>query len=150
MQIVTRFRFRAQPLSTVLGGLIVHPQDRAVDVLRHYRDFITGAPEELTAYAGLLTTPDGMPAVAIIACWCGDLAKGEHVLAPLRGFGPPVLDAIQPMPFPTMQKLRADGFPDGAHNYWKASFVPELSDDVIGILVERANQMRSPLSGGTF
>ena len=39
-------------------------------------------------------------------------------------FGPPLLDAIQPMPFPAMQTLLDGAFPDGSYNYWKASFVP--------------------------
>jgi FAD binding domain/Berberine and berberine like len=144
--IVTSFRFQAHPVSTVLGGLIAHPRDKAGEVLRHYRDFMTTAPEELTAYAGLVTTPDGMPATAMFACWCGDLVEGERVLAPLRAFGPPLLDAIQPLPFPAMQQLLDMAFPDGSYNYWKASFVPTLTEDVIDLLVERANRMQSPLS----
>ena len=72
-----------------------------------------------------------MPAAAVIACWCGDIAEGERVLAPLRAFGPPLADMIQPMPFPAMQRLLDDAFPDGTHNYWKSSFVRELSDEVI-------------------
>ena len=144
--VVTCFRFRAQPISTVLGGLIVHPRDKAHEVLRHYRDFIATAPEELTAYAGMVTTPDGMPATVVIACWSGDIAKGERALAPLRAFGPPVLDTIQPLPFPAMQTLLDPAFADGSYNYWKASFVPKLSDSVIDLLVEHGNRMRSPLS----
>jgi FAD/FMN-containing dehydrogenase len=35
--IVTRFRFRAYPIATVLGGLIVHPRDKTGEVLRYYR-----------------------------------------------------------------------------------------------------------------
>jgi FAD/FMN-containing dehydrogenase len=144
--IVTRFRFRAYPIATVLGGLIVHPRDKTGEVLRYYRDFMASAPEELTAYAGLVTTPDGMPATAVFACWCGDLGEGEHVLAPLRAFGPPLLDAIQPLSFPAMQKLLDMAFPDGSYNYWKASFVPTLTDDVIDLLIEHGNRMQSPLS----
>jgi FAD/FMN-containing dehydrogenase len=68
------------------------------------------------------------------------------VLAPLRAFGPPLLDAIQPLPFPVMQKLLDMAFPDGSYNYWKASFVPTLTDDVIDLLVEHGNRMQSPLS----
>ena len=32
-------------------------------------------------------TPDGIPAVAVIACYCGDLTEGEKVFKPLRAFG---------------------------------------------------------------
>ena len=145
--IVTCFRFRAQPVSMVLGGLIAHPRERAGEMLRFYRDFMATAPEELTAYAAMVTTPDGMPAAAMIACWCGDMAEGERVLAPLRAYRATALDAIQPMPFPAMQRPARRGVPRRFHNYWKASFVPELSDDVIDLLVEHGNRMQSPLSG---
>jgi FAD/FMN-containing dehydrogenase len=67
--IVTSFEFRAHPVSTVLGGLIIYPRDRAVEVLRFFRDFTQAAPEELTAYAALVHTPDGIPAVADIPCY---------------------------------------------------------------------------------
>src|SRR4029453_9919233 len=86
--IVTSFLYRTHPVSTVLGGLIVYPRDRARDVIRHYRDFMASAPEELTAYVGLITGPDGQPVVGVIVCYCGDLAEGERVLKPLPQFGP--------------------------------------------------------------
>ena len=144
--VVTSFLFQARPVSTVLGGLIVHARERARDVIRHYRDFMATAPEELTAYTAMVTTPDGQPAVAVISCWCGDPREGERVLKPLREFGPPLMDAVQTMPFPAMQRILDDGFPDGAYNYWKSTFIRQLSDEAIDLLVEHANRMRSPLS----
>ena len=57
----------------VLGGLIVHARDQAGAVIRQYRSFMATAPEEVTAYAGLLSTPDGMPVVGMIVCYCGCL-----------------------------------------------------------------------------
>jgi FAD/FMN-containing dehydrogenase len=144
--VVTCFTFRAHPVSTVLGGLLVHPRERAGELLRFYRDFMAGAPEELTVYCAFVTTPDGVPAVAAVACWCGEAAEGERVLGPLRAFGPPMLDAVQPMPFPEMQRILDGAFPDGTYNHWKASFVPRLGDELIEVLVEQANRMRSPLS----
>ena len=144
--IVTSFLYRAYPVATVLGGLIVHPRDQAGAVLRRYRDFIATAPEDLTAYAALMTTPDGKPAVALIVCHSGDLAEGERVLAPLRAFGSPLLDTVQPMPFPAMQKLLDGTAQDGIYNYWKATFVRELSDAAIDIVVAQAGRAQSPLS----
>ena len=145
--VVTSFEFRAHPVSIVLGGLIMYPRDRAVEVLRFYRDFTQSAPEELTAYAALVHTPDGIPAVAVIACYCGDLTEGEKVFEPLRTFSPPMADLIQPVPFPQMQTLLDPAFPDGNHNYWKSAFLRELSDDAIAVLVEHANRATSPLTG---
>jgi FAD/FMN-containing dehydrogenase len=144
--IVTSFLYRAHPVSTVLGGLIIHARDKAGALLRHYRDFMATAPEELTAYAGLITTPDGMPAAGLIVCWCGDPAAGERALQPLRSFGPPLLDAVQPLPFPAMQRLLDDAFPEGTYNYWKSTFVTALSDAAIDLIVAHADRAQSPLT----
>jgi hypothetical protein len=92
-----------------------------VDVIRHFRDFMQSAPDELTAYAALLHGLDGSPIVGVIPCYCGNLAEGERVLAPLRSFGNPVMDTIQPLPFPAMQSILAGAFPDGSQNYWKSA-----------------------------
>lgn len=144
--VVSSFLFRAHPVSTVLGGMILYPRDAAKAVLQKYRSFVRSAPEELTAYAALMSTPEGQPAIAIIACYCGDPAEGEKVLAPLRSFGAPMADMIQPLPFSDMQAMFDGAFPDRSHNYWKSAFLTELPDDVIDIVVEHANRMASPLS----
>jgi hypothetical protein len=144
--IVTSFLFQAHPVSTVLGGVIVHARDQAAAVFRYYRDFMASEPEELTAYAGLISTPEGMPAVAVMACYCGDLAEGERVLKPLRSFGSPLLDAIQPMPFPIMQMLADEANPDNIRNYWKSTFLNELGEETIDLIVEHGNRAESPLT----
>ena len=109
-------------------------------MLHYYRDFMPAAPDELTAYAGLISMPDDTPAVGVMACYCGDLTEGERVLKPLRAFGSPVFDAIQPMPFPTMQKLVDEMSPDSTHNYWRSTFIRDLSDEVIDLLIEQGNR----------
>ena len=98
--VVTSFLYRAHAVSTVLGGLIAYPREQAPHVFRQYRAFMEAAPDELTAYAALLHTPDGVPVVALAVCYCGDVAEGERVLKPLRTLAQPLMDAIQPMPFP--------------------------------------------------
>ena len=145
--VVTSFEFHAHPVSTVLGGLIIYPRDRAAEVLRFYREFTQSAPEELTVYAAFIHTPEGVPAVAVVACYCGDLTEGQKVLKSLRSFSSPIADAIQPMAFPQMQTLLDGAFPDGNYNYWKSTFLRELSDDAIALLVEQANRATSPLTG---
>jgi hypothetical protein len=129
-----------------LGGLLLYPREKAVDVIRHFRDYMASAPDELTAYAALLHGPDGSPLVGVIACYCGNIADGERVLQSLRKFGNPVVDGIQAMPFPAMQSLLGPSFPDGNHNYWKSTLQRELSDDAISAIVEHANRLSSPLS----
>jgi hypothetical protein len=144
--IVTSFLYRAHPVSTVLGGVIAYKRDQAAAMLRYYRDFMLAAPDELTAYAGLISMPDGTPAAGVMACYCGDVTEGERVLEPLRAFGSPVSDAIQPMPFPMMQKLADEMSPDSTHNYWRSTFIRGLSDEVIDLLIEHGSRMESRLS----
>ena len=144
--VVTSFEFQAHPVSIVLGGLLLYPRPAAVDVIRNFRDYIASAPDELTAYCALLHGPDGSPLVGLICCYCGDLANGGRVLRPLRKFGSPILDGIQPMPFPAMQSLLSASFPDGNQNYWKSTLQRELPDDAISAIVDHANRLQSPLS----
>ncbi len=48
--VVTSFEYRLHPVTTVLGGMVIHPFERARDVLRFYREFTASAPDELTSY----------------------------------------------------------------------------------------------------
>jgi hypothetical protein len=144
--VVTFFEFQAHAVTTVLGGLLLYPREKAIDVIRHFRDYMSSAPDELTTYAALLHGPDGSPLVAVIPCYCGNLEEGERILQPLRKFGNPIMDAVQPMPFPAMQSLLGPSFPDGNQNYWKSTLQQDLPDDAIAAVVEHANRLDSPLS----
>ena len=144
--VVTSFEFRAHTVHTVFGGLLLYPRNTAIDVIRHFRDYIESAPDELTAYVALLYGPDGSPLVGVIPCYCGDVADGERVLEPLRTFGNPVIDSIQPMPLPAMQSLLGPSFPDGNQNYRKSTRQRNLPDDASTAIVEHANRISSHLS----
>jgi len=87
-----------------------------------------------------------MPAVGVILCCCGDLDATERIVRPLREFGPPQAYTLQRLPFPVMQRLLDDAFPEGTYNYWKSTFVSALSDGAIELIVEHANRARSPLT----
>ena len=144
--VVTAFRYRLHPVSTVLAGLVIHPRDAARDVIRFHRDFITTAPEELTSYIGLITAPDGQPVIALASCYCGDLGEGERVLRPLREFGSPLIDDVKPIPYAGIQGVFGPAFPWGNRNYWKSRFLRELPDAAVDAVVEHANRGKSPLS----
>ncbi len=144
--IVTSFKFQAHPVTNVIGGMIIHPRAAARDVYRFYRDFTKNAPIELTAYCACLSTPDGAPVTAIIACYCGDPDSGDKVLKPLREFGSPIADTLALIPRIEMQTMLDSGFPYGNRNYWKSCFIDELTDDAIDLIVEHANRITSPLS----
>ncbi len=144
--VVTAFEYQLHPLGAILGGMVAHPLSRARAVLQFYRDWTSELPDDLTAACAVLTRPDGNPIIGIVACYCGDLAEGERVLAPLHKFGPPLVDRIQPMPYAGLFALLDGGVQRGRRYYMKGSGITALSGGAIDALVESAARLTSPYS----
>jgi FAD/FMN-containing dehydrogenase len=145
--VVTSLEFQLHPVGPlVLGGMVLHPRAAARDVLRFYRDFCRTLPDEAEAYTALMTSPDGDPLIALLLGYNGPLDEGERVLAPARQFGSPIVDLVGPMPYVQRQTLIDDLGVHGLHRYWKSGFMPEVPDDAIDLIVERAETMSSPMS----
>jgi FAD/FMN-containing dehydrogenase len=144
--IVTAMKFRLHKVNTVLGGMIIHPRNKAKEVLKFHREFIKTAPEELTLYTGLMTSPDGIPVIAFVGCYAGDLEKGESVLKPLREFGEPVADLFGPIPYKQLQTMLDAAAPHGNRYYWKANFLQDLSEEAIDVIISHAASVPSPFS----
>ena len=145
--IATSFEYRVHPLRQVLGGMVIYPAAQARDVLRFYREFTADVPDEITTFVALLTSPDGVPVIALVPCYSGDLQEGERVLASLRSFGSPVADTVAPIPYTAMQALLTAAFPYGRQNYWKSGLTNEISDEAIEVMSEYAARVPSPFSG---
>lgn len=143
--VATAFESRVHPIGpTDLGGMVVHPLARAREVLRFYREFAAGQPDELTMHAALLTSPDGILLNAMVCCSTGPVETGETAVEPLRRCGPPVADLIGPMPDVAVQGIIGQGSPAGRLNYWKSTLMGEIPDDVIEALVDYTRQAPSP------
>jgi len=147
--VVTSFEYQAHPVSTVYGGQVVHPASRAREALGFFRELTQAAPDELTVYFSLFPDPaaPGEKLAAMIACHCGDPTAAEADLKPLRQFGPPAADLIQPMPYPVINTLSDGGYPKGAFNYWKSAFFTDLSDAPVDIMIDALDRCPSPMSG---
>ena len=154
--VVTEFEFRLYPLGTqVLAGPLIYRAEQARDVLRHYRDFIARAPDELAVYLNFRSAPPldwvprdlvGRDVLLVIPCYCGDLDQGEDVLRPLREFGPPAADLVQRKPYMGHQSMFDAGVPHHWGYYWKSHYLPPLSDGAIDVLLDRSWRKASPAS----
>jgi FAD/FMN-containing dehydrogenase len=142
--VVTSFRYRLHPLNEVLAGMLLYPQERALEIMAFYREFLKGTPDELNTTQGFLTSPDGMPLFGIISVFSGELAEGERVLAPLRKFGPPMADLIRPMKYAEVQSMVDNAVPVGRRYYWKSNFVDELGPGLAEVLRDGAAARPSP------
>jgi len=144
--VVTSFEYRLHPVGPVLAGLVLHPFAKAREALQFYRDFSSATHEELTTYAGLLTSPAGAKTVAIGVCYSGPLAEGERLIAPVRRFGQPLEDQIRPMAYTELQSMFDTAYPTGNQYYQKDHLLREISDEAIDIMIEHFARVSSPLS----
>ena len=152
--VVTRFSFHLHEVGpTITGGLIVWSAERAAEVLAAYRDLTERAPRELTAAAIVRLAPPapflpqvwhGKPIAGIQVCHSGPNAEAD--LAPVRALGNPIVDLVTPKPYVALQSMLNVMEPKWLHRYWKAEFLPGLSNDFLDIFREGALRVTSPLS----
>jgi FAD/FMN-containing dehydrogenase len=134
--VVASLEYRLHPVGpSITGGLVAYPFDRAKEVLQFYRDVTASLPDELTVFAGLIHAPDGTKLTALVLCHCGPLGEGEAATRPIKQFGSPVMDTIGPMPYCELNTMLDAAFPKGALNYWKSSFLAQLSDEAIDSMI---------------
>ncbi len=154
--IVTSFEYRVHPVGPILlGGMLLHSFSRAGELLRFWRDYMEEAPDELSGACAFITAPPapfvpehlkGRPAVGLIVCYAGSPEEGEEWVSPLKEFGPPEVDLVQPMPYTVVQTLLDPGNPPGRNNYWKAENLDELGDEAIDTIVVHAARKSSPFT----
>ena len=154
--VVTSFEYRLHAVGpTVLAGPVFYPLVNAPEVLRFYRDFIATAPDELTTIFELSVAPPvpflpeevhGKPIVMVGACYAGAPDEGAEVVRPLKQFGRPIVDLLEPKSYTALQAMFDPAVPHGWHRYWKSVELPPLTDDAIDTLVQHASRQTSPKS----
>ena len=88
----------------------------------------------------------GKLAVGLIVFYAGSPEEGEEWVRPLKQFGPPETDLVEPMPYTVVQTLLDPANPPGRNNYWKAEILDELSDEAIDTIVVHAAKIGSPFT----
>jgi FAD/FMN-containing dehydrogenase len=154
--VVTSFEFRGHPVGPmVMVGAIFYPLEEAATILPAWRDFMAGAPEELSSLALCWGVPahepfppalHGTPVVVLAAAYCGPVEEGEKVVQPLRELAQPVVDASGPWPWLGLQSGFDAIFPKGEFRYWKSRSLAELSDEAIGEILAFADRRPTPLT----
>jgi FAD/FMN-containing dehydrogenase len=144
--VVSSFEYRLHPVGPVMSGLVAYPVGEARDVLRFFRQVTSTLPDDLTVFAGLLHAPDGAQIGVLIVCHCGALDEAEAALQPIKKFGSPLMNTIAPTTYEATNMMLDGGFPRGALNYWKSSFVKDLSDQAIDTMAARFALCPSPMS----
>lgn len=149
--VVTSFEYQLYPVGPlVLAGVVFYPFAQAREYLAFYRDFSRTIPDELNTIGGLATSPEGAKVGVMVVCYSGPLEMGEQVLRPVRAFGPPLADHLQPMPYTAAQQLLAALGPAGRHYYIKSHFIQDISAAAIDTMVAHFERVTSPFTGMIF
>lgn len=153
--VVTSFEFRLHPVKMVHFGPTFWPIGEAAAVLRAYKDFIAGAPEEINGFFAFLIVPP-VPlfpehlhlktVCGIVWCYTGSAETVEAALKPVRTLGDPIFDHVGLVPFPAAQSIFDPLFTPGLQWYWRAHNFTDLSDDAIGALVAHGSKIPTMLS----
>jgi FAD/FMN-containing dehydrogenase len=141
------FEFQLHPVGPmVTGGIVAWPFERAREVLRFYRELTVAASDDEMLFAAMLTAPDGITKlIAIAAGHFGPTATAEAAMAPIKAFGNPVLDTLQPISYVALNGMLDAAFPKGALNYWKSHFMEMLSDEAIDTLIDQFAHCPTPM-----
>ncbi|WP_371482134.1 FAD-binding oxidoreductase [Kitasatospora sp. NBC_00315] len=142
---VTSFEYRLSPVDTVVAGPMLFELEHMDSVLRFYREFVGGAPEQLFLFPGFQTAPP-LPFIPenrhgdvlgiVVVCWSGPPEEADAVLRPLRELAPRVAEAVGPMPYPAINGAFDALLPPGLREYWKGSFATGLTDEAIAVHLE--------------
>lgn len=154
---MTSFTFKLHPVGPIVAFAgVFYPVEDAATVLRGFREFGESAPDEVSALAVSLTMPadphlpeaiHDQDVFVVGAVYTGDPEAGMQVLQPLRELGTPLADISQPMPYRVIQSAFDPLFPRGQlQSYWKATFLSELSDEVIDRVAAKSQDRPAPLS----
>jgi hypothetical protein len=150
---VTEFELRLHELGPiVMAGPVFWDMAVSPEVLRHFRDWIADAPDELMTIVVHRRMPPlpvvpqalhGKHAIAVVCCYAGPVEDGEKAVRPLKAFRKPLLDLCAAQPFLAHQAMFDASFPRGHWYYFRALDVPELTAEIIDITAARRRR-RSP------
>jgi len=155
--IATSFEFALHPLGPeILAGLLVWPMETAPQVLGVLRALAADSPDEVGIMGNLRLAPalpiipedlQGKPIVGLVLTYAGPIDDGQAVLREILGQLPdPAVNGVVPKPYCAHQKMFDAALPHGRHYYWKSHKLGPLTDEVIGVLIDQAEQITSPLS----
>ena len=138
--VVSAFVFQLHEISEVYAGPMFWPLEQAKEAMIFYRDLMAKADNDLYGFFAFLTVPPGDPFPAhlhnqtvcgIVWNYTGPAEKRDEVFAPIRAFGPPILDFVGPIPIPALQSMFDALYPPGLQWYWKSDFFKELTEEAM-------------------
>jgi FAD/FMN-containing dehydrogenase len=158
--VVTEFEFRLHEVGpTIQFAMLFYGQDQAAEMFRLGRALLDGLPRQFTLLIGAVNAP-AAPSVPEqyhhqpgFVLMLADLSPEDagadahaRLVEQIKQQLPPLFDVITPMPFVELQQQSDEVAAWGRRYYEKSSYIEDLTDEVISVLVTQAPLRTSPVS----
>jgi hypothetical protein len=151
--VVTEFEVRLHLVSSVAWGAGMCLGDDIPRLLRHWRDVMPEAPDNLRWGISLTTAPEGEPVAAHLrgrpvasqsVVWIGRPEEGLRQVGRALAVCNPVEVTTREIPFLTLQTMADAEFPHGRRYYTKSGYFTSLSNHTIDRMVSALTTSPSP------
>ena len=119
----------------MLGGSFFYPIGNANAIIRFFNEFMYTAPDELQADCYLTRDKCRVEFV-----YFGNLDAGERLLDNFRKFSMPEHDSVKRRPFSEVYDMPGDLSAPFKFNSKKGTYIEQMSDDVIELVLNRLVQ----------
>jgi FAD/FMN-containing dehydrogenase len=144
--VITSMKVRLHPARQVLGGMIIFSLGEAEAVLGRYSHVIAAASGDLSVVVGIISLPDGKPALFLAPAWTGEMSEGEIAMEVLKRCGKPMHVQIAAMSYQDLIQSFDARVAKGLHYAVETRWIPALNPEVISSLIAGGASRTSPLS----
>jgi FAD/FMN-containing dehydrogenase len=158
--VVTSFEYRLYDVGPqIMAGGVAWPGEATEGVLDLFRKVTEEAPPELTCVLVLRKAPPapwlakdvhGQNIAALFVCHSGSLSEGERLVRPIKEFGSPVGDILQPRTYVSQQSVLDATQPNGRRYYWKSEYLAGHDPEALEVAARHAARLPSPHSAIVF
>jgi hypothetical protein len=153
--VVVEFEVKLHSVATVVLGEAMCAGDDIPEILRRWRNFMPGAPDQLKWNVNLRLAPNtdnipadvrGRPVASQSVLWVGDPDQGRRYLDHVLSLSNPVAVTRRTVSYLDLQTMADNEFPHGRRYYTKSGYFKSLDDASIGQMVQAIATVPSPLT----
>jgi FAD/FMN-containing dehydrogenase len=158
--VITEFEFRLHEVGpTIQFALLFYGQDQAAEMFRLGQALLDELPRQFALMMGAISAPDApfvpeqyryQPGYVLLLADLSPEDAGveahRQVVERIRQQLTPMFDTVGPMPFVELQQFFDEATRWGLHCYEKGTYIEDLTEEVISVLLDQAPLRTSPLS----
>ena len=157
--VVTEFEFQLHEVGPIVDfGLFFFPLERGADALRLGRELSAAASRDVTVFTVAMNAPPEefvpeenrlQPGYVVLLAGFGH--DDEHArLCERAREATPLFELVDGLPYVRLQQMLDEANAWGLFCYEKASYIEDLTDETIAVVVEQVPLKNSPLSYVVF